>query len=113
MDDASWLNQLLLQYLSSSPTATAIDNEMASLGDDLLGDQPALTYLRYNASLEEKALRQLDLDSLAGHAERLREMSLAENRHELNLIGAKAAARMVDEAHFPPAFRLPNDVQPI
>ncbi|WP_353646184.1 patatin-like phospholipase family protein [Mesorhizobium sp. WSM2239] len=104
MDDATWLNQLLLQYLAASPTATAIDSEVGSLGDDLLGDQPALTYLRYNALLEEGALRELGLGELALRAEQLRDMSRAESRHDLNLIGTKAANRMVDDVHFSPKF---------
>ncbi|MFD9900281.1 patatin-like phospholipase family protein [Mesorhizobium sp. NPDC059025] len=113
MDDASWLNQLLLQYLATSPTATAIDNEIGSLGDDLLGGQSALTYLRYNVPIEEEALLELGLGDLAGHAKRLRDMSLAQNRHELNLIGATAAARMVDELHFSSTFSLlPNGAEP-
>ncbi|WP_284309852.1 hypothetical protein [Labrys miyagiensis] len=106
MDDASWLNQLLLQYLAASPTATVIDNEVGSLEDDLLGDRPTLTYLRYNARLEHQALRELGLSALASRAEQLRDMSRPANRQDLNLIGEMAAQQAVASSHFPSEFNI-------
>ncbi|RWO49214.1 patatin-like phospholipase family protein [Mesorhizobium sp.] len=106
MDDASWLNQLLLQYLAKSPTATQIDSEVGSLGDDLMGDRPALTYLRYNVRLEQEALRGLGFPDLAKRAEQLRDMSCADNRQDLNSIGTRAAQTSVEAIHFPPEFNV-------
>ena len=104
MDDATWLAQLMLQYLSKSPTAVAIDREIGDLSGDLLGASPALTYLRYNVALEEEALRKLGLDDLAKRAADLREMSKADNRQALNRIGNVAAETIVHVDQLPKAF---------
>lgn len=107
MEDASWQNQLLLQYLSRTPTPWEIDREVGDLASDLLIPEPALTYLRYNIWLETHALLALELADLAPKAQSLREMSAAENRHDLARIGEKAAERQVRHEHFPDAFNLP------
>jgi patatin-like phospholipase/acyl hydrolase len=104
MDDATWLAQLMLQYLSKSPTAVTIDREIGDLKDDLLGGSAALTYLRYNVDLEEESLRRLGLQDLASRAAELREMSKAENRYELNQIGNVAAEILVQADHLPKSF---------
>jgi hypothetical protein len=57
MDDASWQNQLLLQYLSRSPTRVVIDTEVGDLSSDLLTPEPALSYLRYNILLDQNSLQ--------------------------------------------------------
>jgi patatin-like phospholipase/acyl hydrolase len=108
MDDATWLNQLLLQYLSRSPTRYGIDSEIGEMGEDRLGIEPVLTYLRYNVRLEEGALRELNLDEFSSRAVQLREMSDAKNRNDLNAIGTAAAGRMVETDHFPTNF----DIKP-
>jgi uncharacterized protein len=106
MDDATWLGQLMLQHLSKSPTAVVIDREIGDLKDDILGGNPALTYLRYNVALEEEPLDALGLKDLASRAADLREMSNAENRYDLNRIGTIAAESSVQEDHLPQAFDL-------
>ncbi len=106
MDDATWQNQLILQYLSRSATRWPIDLEVGDLSDDLLTPEPALTYLRYNAGLEPAFLTALGLTDLAPRAEQLREMSEAKNRADLARIGETAAARDVREEHLPAAFDL-------
>jgi patatin-like phospholipase/acyl hydrolase len=104
MDDAMWSNQLILQYLSNSPTAAAIDREVGDLDQDLLGGRAALSYLRFNVRLEEQPLRELGLVDLAPRAIQLRDMSRADNRQALNTIGVEAARTMVKETYFPSAF---------
>lgn len=106
MDDASWQNQLLLQYISRTPTPWVIDREVGNLAADLLGPAPALTYLRYNAWLERAGLEKLGLHTLKDRAEQLREMSAAENREALALVGETAAAWDVLDEHFPDAFNV-------
>ena len=108
MDDATSFGELMLQYLSNSPTATAIDREIGDLSHDLLGGRAALSYLRFNAALEEQPLRALGLADLAARAVELRDMSRADNRQALNAIGIEAARAMVKEAYFPPAFDAPR-----
>jgi hypothetical protein len=58
MDDAAALNEILLQWLSDSPTARTIDGEIGDLGGDLLGPEPLLTYLRYDVRLERDWLAE-------------------------------------------------------
>src|SRR5262249_15609399 len=76
MDDASWQAQLLLQYFSRyNETHLKIDGEIGNLANDLLAPEPLLTFIRYNAQLEQNGLQDLGLASLAEKAEILREMS--------------------------------------
>ena len=107
MLDASWQNQLLLQYLSRSPTAAVIDREVGDLKGDVLGGVPALHYLRYNTALDADNLRALGLAQLAGRALQMREMSDPDNRQALLEVGSAAAEREVLAPHFPAAFDLP------
>ncbi len=104
MDDATWLNQLILQYLSSSPTRYTIDGEIGDLNSDHLGGVPLLTYLRYNVALEPETLKKLKLYDLAARAEALREMSASEGRFDLNRVGRAAAETLVKSEHFPSVF---------
>ena len=104
MADSLWQNQLILQLLSRSPTPWLIDAEIGDLSDDLLGSEPALSYLRYDALLEKEGLRLLGLDDLAGKAEELRDMSAAANRFDLAAIGEAAAREQVLGDHFPVSF---------
>jgi uncharacterized protein len=109
MQDASWLNQTLLQYMSDSPTSWKIDGEIGDLRGDLLAPAPLLSYLRYNVFIERDELEDLGLGDLAVKPgiKSLQEMSEAANRDHLALIGEKAAAVQIEPAHFPDAFNLP------
>jgi uncharacterized protein len=107
MDDATWQNQLIHQYLSRSLTHFEIDRELGNLKDDLLTPEPVLSYLRYNVSLETDTLNALGLAELAGKVETLRHMSAAANRFDLAQIGKKAAEDQVQDEHFPEVFNLP------
>uniref|UniRef100_UPI0025E7B2F4 patatin-like phospholipase family protein n=1 Tax=Algoriphagus sp. TaxID=1872435 RepID=UPI0025E7B2F4 len=53
MQDASWQNQIMLQWLSNSPTAHYIDMEIESLRDDFISGKPLIKYLRYNFAMTE------------------------------------------------------------
>jgi hypothetical protein len=107
MDDASALNETLLQWMSSSPTARSIDREIGDLATDFLGRSgPLLTYLRYNA--------WLDRDWMATHTslalgeqqlEALRSMDDPKGMDLLAEVG-KAAARRIEERHLPADFDL-------
>ncbi len=102
MNDAKVMNQLMLQFLSNSPTALKIDSEIGDLSDDLLTDQPLLHYLRYDALLTDEHLASLGFSGI--RAEKLHEMSDAENCETLTAIGAQAAEREVAAGHFPEVF---------
>ncbi|HZW64785.1 MAG TPA: patatin-like phospholipase family protein [Hanamia sp.] len=111
MQDASWQNQMLMQWLSNSPTAWEIDQEIGKLDTDSMGSSKKgkglISYLRYNIWLDATTIGPLmnkqyspkEIDGLV-------EMSNAASRFELYDIGAKAAAKEVSETHFPDTFKI-------
>jgi patatin-like phospholipase/acyl hydrolase len=109
MNDANKQNQLLLQYLSRTPTPWTVDGEVGNLADDLLTPEPALTYLRYNVQLETNPLNSLGLSGLAAKLESLRKMEVGKNVEDLLLIGDRAAEAQAEqiERQLPAAFDLP------
>ena len=111
MQDASWLNQTLLQWFSDSPTAWEIDGEVGKLENDLIGGPKKgaglLTYLRYNMWLDAETLNPLMNKSYTQEQiDGLVEMSNAASRFELYDIGSKAAATAVKKEHFADKFKL-------
>jgi len=104
IQDASIQAEMLLQYLSRSPTAREIDSEMGDLGDDLLTDSPALSYIRYNVRLERAALEELGLHDLIPQLASLRRLGEAKSAPGLVRIGDLAASLQVQPDHFPAAF---------
>jgi len=101
MQDASWQNQIVLQWLSNSPTAHYIDMEIESLKDDYIGNKPLIKYLRYNFAITQNDLNGLGLGKTFTEkdVESLVEMSNAENRHLLYKIGV-AASSSIKKSHF-------------
>lgn len=109
MQDMSWHNQTILQWLSKSPTACQIDGEIGDLSQDYIISEPEkkslLTYLRYNMWFDAPTLKEVtgkDYDKK--HIENLLEMSNADNRFELYELGV-AASKHVQESHFPIEFK--------
>lgn len=99
MQDASWLNQIMLQWLSNSPTAVEIDSEIESLNGDYISGTPLIKYLRYNFKITENDLNGLKLGRhfTSADVEDILEMSNAHNRHLLYEIG-KAHANTILES---------------
>jgi len=123
MQDASWHNQAILQWLSSCDTRWSIDGEIGDLTDDFITrDQDKkglLTYLRYNLWLDSPTLKKLmNKDYTSAQVDDLVEMSNAASRFELYDIGLKGAingaeddekkvvAARVSESHFPESFKI-------
>lgn len=113
MEDASFLNQIVLQYLSKSPTAIQIDSEMGDLSSDLLHGQPAMHYLRYQAHLEQP--RKLADGSYEDRPvlpfeektlERMREMDKADMVENHIRTGEIYANHFVKAEHFPERFKI-------
>jgi hypothetical protein len=106
MDDASALNEQLLQWLSRSPTARSIDREVGDLSNDVLGGgAPWLSYLRYDARLDSEWLEnELGLRLGKKKLESVHEMDNPENMQTLAEIGAAAAQRLVEDRHFDREF---------
>lgn len=122
MQDASWNNQAILQWMSHSNTCWSIDGEIGDLSEDCVtGDDKSkalLTYQRYNLWLDRPTLRELmNKDLTQEKVDDLVEMSNAGNRYELFDIGKAAAEKgaKVNElvcatpvliSHFPESFKL-------
>jgi uncharacterized protein len=109
MQDASWHNQSILQWLSRSPTAQNIDMQLGNMEHDLLTPEPMLSYLRYNCMISKENLDKLDVNGKVfteKEVKDLGEMSNAGNRFELYDIGLKAAAAEISENHFPAHFNI-------
>ena len=108
MEDVATMQQTLLQWLSSSPTARTIDREVGDLRHDLLAGAPLLTYLRYDLELTAEQVRalapELRDDRLVAS---LSEMDSPENMDALHLLGARVGARDVQAHDFPAHFDLP------
>lgn len=111
MQDASWHNQIILQWLSASPTRWEIDLEIGKMENDLLvvdtTSKGLLSYLRYNTWITADTLQELmNKPYSEKQVDGLVEMSNAESRFELYDIGWKAAANEVQDDHFPENFRI-------
>lgn len=105
MKDASEQTELLLQYLSRSPTARHIDEEVGALDEDMLTAEPALSYLRYNVSLDRATLEQLGLKDLGDKLTDIQDMASTKSVSALTQIG-RASAMQIKEDHFPAAFNI-------
>lgn len=106
IQENTWMSQVLLQYLSRSPTAVVMDSELGDLADDVLGGVPALSYLRYNTLLNPDRMAELGLPHLAGQVENLRKLHYAKGIPALLEIGTSEARRQVKAPHLPPEFQM-------
>jgi patatin-like phospholipase/acyl hydrolase len=102
MQDASWQNQIVLQWLSNSPTAKKIDSEIGNLEGDLISTKPILNYYRFNVCISEENLNSFGFDRTfdAHDVENIAEMSNSENRYLLYDIGKKAAEMEINPNMF-------------
>jgi hypothetical protein len=114
MQDASWQNQIILQWLSKSPTACIIDGEIGAMEGDLLGQDSngkgLISYLRYNTWLTKEHLEKLMNTSYTPEKiDDLVAMDHGANCQELYEIGRKAGEDEIFEQHFPEAFSIADD----
>jgi uncharacterized protein len=106
MSDCASLQETLVQWMSSSPTARKIDRELGDLGHDVLGGTPLLSYLRFNVDLTSESVKQLDPALTDKKIAGLSEMDDPENMQILHALGTAAAARDMHADHFPLRFDL-------
>ncbi len=101
MQDASWQNRVMLQWISQSPTADYMDMEIGDMDGDLLGSKPLISYLRYNFRITENDLNDLGFKRIftAADVKSLTDMSNSDNRQLLYQIGAKAS-HTIKKEHF-------------
>ena len=103
--DCEWLVQALLQWMSRSTRSWVIDEEIGDLGNDLLGGQELLSYVRYTVRLEPDWLeRNLGITVSSQDAEHLHAMDAPQNVVPLSLLGKMASMSQVGEKDFPPSF---------
>lgn len=108
MQDASWLNQVVLQWISRGDTRKHIDLQIGKMEDDVLGNQPVLTYNRYNVEMTIENLKRLGFEEKK-HYKNLAdiiEMSNGGNVEILYEIGAADARHEIKPEHFRAAFDL-------
>jgi hypothetical protein len=107
MDDVAALQEVVLQWMSASPTARTIDSELGTLESDLAGGKPLLSYVRYDVDLRPAAVRDLLGDEARMiTVENLSAMDAPENMAALHRLGIVAGERKVQSDHFPAAFNL-------
>lgn len=93
MQDASWQNRVMMQWLSNSPTADYMDMEIEKMDGDYLAGKPIISYLRYNFRITENDLNALGFTRIftAADVKSITDMSNASNRQLLYQIGWKAS----------------------
>ena len=101
MQDASWQNRLILQWLSQSQTAEELDSEIGNMDGDYFGGTPLLSYLRYNFKFSEKNLNHLNLGKVydAKAVNEISDMAKAKNKEMLYKIGYEASS-VIKPEHF-------------
>ncbi len=107
MDDSAVLQETLLQWMSTSPTARTFDREIGDLKNDLLAPAPLLTYLRYNAHFTPDGMKELAPTLSAKQLASLSEMDKPANMATLHRLGKLVAQRDIKAEHFPSRFDLP------
>jgi hypothetical protein len=107
MAECDRLSQTVLQWLSDSPTAAAIDSEIGDLRNDMLGGRKLLSYLRYNTRFDARWIKEnLDFEIDEKVVKGLAAMDNPKNVEELVELGDAAAAKQLKAQHFPKTFDL-------
>lgn len=105
MHDAAEFIEMMLLYLSKSPTSRSIDRVMGGMESAVDAHQKLMYYLRYNVVLDKINLVQEGITDLTDkQIESLTEMDDADNRYILAEIGEKSAQRQIKNDHFPEIF---------
>lgn len=104
--EGSDLGEMMLQWMSDSPTAREIDLQVGDLSADRLGRDPLLTYLRYDVPLTIEGLSEIGEKVDEGDLDALRALDGAEHVVQLERIGRAAAAVQVADEHLPASFDL-------
>lgn len=105
-DDCAALVETMMQWMSTSPTARLIDQEVGDLGNDLLGGAPRFTYQRYQLPLTRESVDALMPGIQDDTLESLKLMDEPHNLELLKDLGEIQASRSVLDQHFPARFDL-------
>lgn len=104
MSEANSFNQMILQWLSDSPTAEHINSEIGDLKDDIPRYSYALSYVRYDAVLDDVFLKSLGFSLTKQDIGRLSCMDNARNTKLYSDIGTRTANKLVTSEHIPAHF---------
>lgn len=101
LEDCEDMVEVMLQWMSHSPTARRIDREMGTLSGSYAGAGPSLRYHRYNVHFEPAWFKEA-LGQTVGAAmlNDLAQMDKPANMTHLEEIGQLAARRFVLPEHF-------------
>ena len=100
IDDGNADVEVMMQWLSKSPTARTINRQLGTLDQDLLTATPLLRYLRYNVEYEREWMQQqLHLDRDQAELDGLAQMDRPGNMGELATLGQIAAAAQIKDDH--------------
>ncbi len=101
--DSMELIETLLQWLSASPTARAIDRTIGTVTPKLGGPQGLMHYLRYNLELEAAALAEIGVDFQTQQIVGMQDISNVNAVPHLLEVGSKVG-HCVSQMHFPAVF---------
>jgi hypothetical protein len=108
MEDCADQVEAVMQWLSRSPTARAIDREMDK-AQPTLGGQAMFSYLRYNVLLQSNWCAENLGEKLSPTAlKSLEAMDNPDNIPELDRLGRVAGCKLVQAEHFNRAFDTPK-----
>jgi hypothetical protein len=108
MSDCASMQEIILQWISSSRTARVIDRELGDLQHDLVANAPLISYLRFNVDLTVAKVQQLDPTLTdVEQIESLTAMDAPENMSTLHRLGMLGAKRDLRAGDFPVHFDLP------
>jgi len=109
MQDCASLQQTMLQWMSSSPTAKVIDRELGDLRHDLVAGAPLMSYLRYDVDLRAESVQALNpAITDAETIQSLSEMDAPDNMPVLHDLGTRAGQRDVNARDFASGFDIPS-----
>lgn len=107
MGDCADHVETMMQWMSNSRTARTIDRQIGDLGNDLLGGEALLTYVRYNVRFEAEWMSEhLGLEYDRSRLQGLARMDDPTTMRELQKIGARAADVQVAPEDLPARFDL-------
>lgn len=110
MDDATWLNQTMLQFMSDPRKPWKIDGEIRCLSGEFLADRPLFSYARYDVNFSPDWLKDnFDEEIPQKEIDRLRAMDNPKLIKRLAELGKLAATKQVETEDFPCCFDLKKD----
>lgn len=106
MDDCSALVETVMQWMSSGSKVRHIDGELGDLRDDLVGNAPLFSYVRYNVSFTAENVDRLKPGLTEKEISSLSSMDETNNLLTWKELGEKASAEQVEAIDFPHRFDL-------